>query len=86
MGGRQGATEASSIVERSGGQGATGVAQGKGDRVTQVPTLRQLAVAGLGRPVVAENRFHMERVGTPKGGGDGMTTQQVLSEGGDGPR
>ena len=27
---RQGATEASSIVERSGGQGATGVAQGKG--------------------------------------------------------
>ena len=40
-----------------------------------------------GRPVVVRELIPKWSVPElPKGGGDGMTTQQVLSEGGDGPR
>ena len=58
----------------------------KGDRVTRTTHACQLEVAGLGD--LSSRRTDSKRSvrECPKGRGDGMTTQQVLSEGGDGPR
>ena len=50
------------------------------------PRIRQLAVAGLGDLSSRRTDSKWSVRECPKGRGDGMTTQQVLSEGGDGPR
>ena len=76
----------SSIVGRSGGREPPELHRERVDRVTRSTHASSVGGGGSGRPVVARTDSRWSVTEPQKGGGDGMTTQQVLSEGGDGPR